>query len=72
MKQPSEKMVIELRDKMGVFKPGPLLQKELDALEALKSLGYSENEASVALKDLSPEFDTNQKIKEALKILSGK
>lgn len=68
----AEKIVIELRDKMGAIKTGASLQGELDALEALKSLGYSQNEARDALKKVSPETDTNTKIREALKILSTK
>lgn len=68
----AEKIVIELRDKMGTTKTGTSLQVELDALEALKSLGYSQSEARDALKKVSPETDTNTKIREALKILSTK
>lgn len=68
----AEKIVIELRDKMGTDTGGASLQEELDALEALKSLGYSQNEAREALKKVSPLVDTNSKIREALKVLSGK
>jgi Holliday junction DNA helicase RuvA len=68
----AEKIVIELRDKMGEEKEGTSLQIELDALEALKSLGYSQNQAREALKKVSAEVDTNTKIREALKILGGK
>jgi Holliday junction DNA helicase RuvA len=68
----AEKIVIELRDKIGEEKSGGSLQGELDALEALKSLGYSQNEAREALKKVSVDTDTNAKIREALKILGGK
>lgn len=68
----AEKIVIELRDKMSEEKSGGILQHELDALEALKSLGYSQHEAREALKKVASDTDTNKKIKEALKILSGK
>ena len=68
----AEKIVIELRDKMGEEKAGTSLQGELDVLEALKSLGYSQNEARDALKKVSPDANTNTKIREALKILSNK
>ena len=71
-KKTAEKIVIELRDKMRVDMAGTSLQEELDALEALKSLGYSQNEAREALKKVSPLIDTNSKIREALKVLSGK
>ncbi len=68
----AEKIVIELRDKVGEEKEGTSLQGELDALEALKSLGYSQNEAREALKKVTSDADTNTKIREALKILGGK
>jgi holliday junction DNA helicase RuvA len=68
----AEKIVIELRDKIGEEQSGSSLQEELDALVALKSLGYSQNEAREALKKVSVETDTNTKIREALKILGGK
>ena len=74
-KKTAEKIVIELRDKManGMSSKGDSsMQGELDALEALKSLGYSQNEARDALKKVSADLDTNKKIREALKILGGK
>jgi Holliday junction DNA helicase RuvA len=74
-KKTAEKIVIELRDKVASEmseKEGGSLQGELDALEALKSLGYSQNEARDALKKVSSDADTNTKIREALKILGGK
>jgi len=71
-KKTAEKMLIELRDKVGKVDTGGSLREELDALLALQSLGYSQNEAREALKGLPIELDTNKKIKEALKVLSGK
>ncbi len=74
-KKTAEKIVIELRDKMASGmsqETGTSLRDELDALEALKSLGYSQADAREALKKVSPEADTNGKIREALKILGGK
>lgn len=71
-KKTAEKIIIELRDKMKTDENGVSLKEELDALEALKSLGYSQGEAREALKNISPTKDTNNKIREALKILSGK
>ena len=71
-KKTAEKIIIELRDKMGESKLGSEMQEELDALEALKSLGYSQNEAREALKSIKTELNTNAKIKAALKILGNK
>ena len=78
-KKTAEKIIIELRDKVGNKvgeKEGISLQNELDTLEALKSLGYSQNESRDALKKVSLKVsintDTSTKIREALKILGGK
>jgi Holliday junction DNA helicase RuvA len=71
-KKTAEKIVIELRDKMGEQEKGSSMQGELDAMEALKSLGYSQNEIREALKKVSPDSNINTKIREALKILGGK
>ena len=67
----AEKILIELRDKVGKDTE-VTLQGELDALEALKSLGYSQNEARDALKQIDAGTDTNTKVREALKILGRK
>ncbi|MSU44664.1 Holliday junction branch migration protein RuvA [Candidatus Nomurabacteria bacterium] len=71
-KKTAEKIVIELRDKMGEAKTGSSLQGELDVLEALKSLGYSQSEARETLKKVSVDLNTTAKIREALKILAMK
>ena len=68
----AEKIVLELRDKVGEEKSDESLQGEIDVLEALKSLGYSQNEAREALKKVSGEKDTGKKIRDALKILGKK
>jgi holliday junction DNA helicase RuvA len=73
-KKTAEKIVIELRDKLADQMKGEKesgsLQGELDALEALKSLGYSQSEAREALKKIDASLNTNAKIKEALKMLA--
>ena len=73
----AEKVVLELRDKLRAHadtKENPHeLRAESDVIEALKSLGYSQNEARDALKEVPAEIvGTNARIKEALKILGGK
>ncbi|MBP6908278.1 MAG: Holliday junction branch migration protein RuvA [Candidatus Pacebacteria bacterium] len=73
----ADKIVLELRDKLkahtgGSHTPG-VLREESDIIEALKALGYSQNEARDALKQIPPSIEgTNARIKEALKILGGK
>jgi Holliday junction DNA helicase RuvA len=76
-KKTAEKIVIELRDKMkgrmGTDTSHSSLREESDIIEALKSLGYSQNEARDAMKSIPDEIkSTNARIKEALKILGNK
>jgi len=73
----AEKVVLELRDKLRAhvdMKETPhALRAESDVIEALKSLGYSQNEARDALKEVPDEvLGTNARIREALKILGSK
>lgn len=68
----AEKIVLELREKMGGLGLGvvgdAMLKEEGDVLEALQSLGYSLGEAREALKQVPPGIKgANEKIKEALK-----
>lgn len=73
----AEKVVLELRDKLRAhvdMKETPhTLRAESDVVEALKSLGYSQNEARDALKEVPDDIlGTNARIKEALRILGQK
>lgn len=72
-KKTAEKVVIELRDKLALFKTdenGFALRGDSDVIEALKTLGYTQNEAREALQQIAPDVtDTNAKIKAALKLL---
>jgi Holliday junction DNA helicase RuvA len=71
-KKTAEKIVIELRDKLEEDNSDGSLQNELDVMEALKSLGYSQSEVREALKKVQIDADTNTKVKEALRILGNK
>jgi Holliday junction DNA helicase RuvA len=69
----AEKIVLELRDKLGSIdetKNVSELKEASDALEALQSLGYSLSESRDALKNV-PETvaGTSKRVKEALKLL---
>ncbi|MGB8815924.1 MAG: Holliday junction branch migration protein RuvA [Minisyncoccia bacterium] len=70
-KKMADKIVLELKDKIiGEAGDYEGLKEESDALEALKTLGYSHDEARDALKKVGDEHkETGKKIKEALKIL---
>ena len=69
----AERIIVELKDKMagrGVTIEAPELKEEMDALDALASLGYSQREAREALARLPKEIvGTERKIKEVLKRL---
>lgn len=74
-KRAAEQIIVELRDKMGspvgdaaenlISRGGINLNDE--ALQALVSLGYSENDASLALGDVDPLLSTEERVKKALR-----
>ncbi len=74
-KRAAEQIVVELRDKVGltasdaaeviVSRPGINAQDE--ATEALISLGYSPQDAALALKDIDAGLPVEERIKLALK-----
>jgi holliday junction DNA helicase RuvA len=75
-KRVAERVVVELKDKVGLvgvdLESTGLLQSEAvlagdEALEALVSLGYTAADASVALKDIDPDLPAAERIKLALK-----
>lgn len=72
----AEKIVLELKDKLGLIQDGDSaslsaeMSSDMDALEALKALGYDTDEAREALKKIDGSItDTGAKIKAALKKL---
>lgn len=67
----AEKIVLELRDKIGSLETGSGLKEEGEAIEALQSLGYNLREAREALKQVPSEVvETSEKVRAALKHLS--
>jgi Holliday junction DNA helicase RuvA len=73
-KKTAEKVCLELRDKLGDIEitdaPGQRRDEE-DTLEALKALGYRQDEAREALRLVDPALtDQGVRIREALKLLS--
>jgi Holliday junction DNA helicase RuvA len=74
-KKSAEKIVLGLKD-VFEYEEGDaratLSQNDLDAMDALMALGYSQRDAREALQRLSPEVTlTNDRIKEALKTLGS-
>lgn len=72
-KKTAEKLVVELRDKLKHWDTGTdgfIERGDSDVFDALKALGYTQNEARLALEHISDSStDTNTRIKEALKYL---
>ncbi len=73
-KKIADKIVLELEGKFGAEsadgKDGVSLRDEVDALEALKALGYGHKEAREALKQVEESVtDTGNRVKKALKLL---
>jgi Holliday junction DNA helicase RuvA len=73
-KKAAEKIVLELKDKIDSVGGGDtnaeFLSGDIDALEALKSLGYSERESREALKKVEGALGAGEKVRKALKLLS--
>jgi Holliday junction DNA helicase RuvA len=68
----ADKIVLELKDKIGAQTDENeiTLRDEIDAVEALKALGYSQRDAREALKDVDKSITkTGDRIKQALKKL---
>ena len=74
-KRAAEQIVVELRDKVGVPTSGSAedivnragVNVMDEAVQALVSLGYSEIDASLALKHVDPSLPVEKRITEALK-----
>ena len=71
-KKTAEKIIIELRDKVGVSASGTdaSLRGDEDALEAMRALGYSAAEARDALRKVPATIASGtERLREALKIM---
>lgn len=73
-KKTSERIIVELKEKVGKSDEKiKAFELDLDILEALKSLGYSAQEAQRAIKELSPDITSfSERLKAALKMLGKK
>ena len=74
-KKVAERVVVELKDKVGLvgvdleatgLLQGDNLLLQDEAVEALVSLGYTAQDASKALQKISPDLPTAERIKKAL------
>jgi Holliday junction DNA helicase RuvA len=74
-KKTAQKILLELRDKVGLAHDGTSLRLEGDeeAVEAMRALGYSLHEAREVLKKVPQSIEGgSERLREALKILGGK
>jgi Holliday junction DNA helicase RuvA len=73
-KKSAEKIIIELRDKLGALdaEEARLISGDTDLLDALQSLGYQLRDIRDIIQRIPESADsTDKRIKEALKLLSG-
>ena len=73
-KKSAEKIIIELRDKLGALNAEEtrLISGDTDLLDALQSLGYQLRDIRDILQKIPASADsTDKRIKEALKLLGG-
>lgn len=73
-KKTAEKIVLELRDKVGASDGGSgALSGDEEALQAMRALGYSQSEARDALRKVPATFEkSGDRLREALKILGSR
>ena len=66
----AQQIILDLRGKID-FETKPLVSDNLkDCEEALIALGYNKKEVSKVISKLDPNLDTNESIKQGLKLLS--
>jgi Holliday junction DNA helicase RuvA len=73
-KKTAERLLLELKGKfgadIGLTGHAPQIDSQLEILQALTSLGYSDKEAQLALKQVTPGSSVSDGIRLALKALS--
>jgi len=72
-KKNAQKIALELKDKLGALNinDSGISNSDVDVVEALQSLGYSQAQAREVLQKIDPSItDTSTRVKEALKNLS--
>jgi len=69
-KKTAERLMLELKGKLGTLAAGGGTEKAGDVLNALLALGYSEKEALAATRDLAPGLPLAEAIRAALKSLA--
>ncbi len=66
----AQKIIVDLKEKLGSGEEAYAIQEDIDVVEALKSLGYSQLESREVLNKLPKNLSgTAEKVKSALKLL---
>ena len=66
----AQKIILELKNKITDGDGKQCMKEEIDAIDALKALGYSTKEAAFALQQIDKSvIDIGEKIKQAIKFL---
>lgn len=69
----AEKIILELKGKLGAIEEKDNLGQDSEVLEALEAIGFSLRDSREVLKKIPPDIkNTNDRIKEAIKILGQK
>ena len=69
-KKSSEKIILELRDKLGKLETEETSDNIVDAIDSLIVLGFTEKEARETVKKLDKDLSAEELIKQSLKNLS--
>jgi len=69
-KKTAERLLLELKGKLGVLGAAAGTEKAGDVLNALLALGYSDKEALAATRELAPGLPLAEAIRAALKSLA--
>lgn len=73
-KKTAERLLLELKGKLGDALPGGMRAASNapsgDIIHALLALGYSDKEAQIAIKQLGPDVEVADGIRQALKLLA--
>lgn len=72
-KKTAEKIVLELKDKVAPGDGAIANSADIEALEAMRSLGYSAQEAREALRSVGAEFESaSERLREALRVVGNR
>jgi Holliday junction DNA helicase RuvA len=66
----ADKIIVELRGKVKTILSDPTAKSSADIIDALASLGYRQNEIIEAIRSIDSSLKTEDKLKQALRLLA--